>query len=99
MASASIKRLECREIQGYRPRLRSLEQKGVEAVSRIRKIAKSCAVLILGKECKPRRVLRGLASGYRMIVSPLIILVIWSEPMNLISKKQSGGMFAAGTLC
>jgi FkbM family methyltransferase len=48
----------------------NLQQEGVEAVSTIRKIAKSCAVLILGRECKPRRVLRGLASGYRMIVSP-----------------------------
>jgi len=39
-------------------------------LSTIRRIAKSCAVLILGRDCKPRRVLRGLASGYRMIVSP-----------------------------
>lgn len=47
-----------------------MEQEGIEAVSPIRKLAKSCAVFILGTECKPRRVLRGLASGYRMIVSP-----------------------------
>ena len=39
-------------------------------MSTIRKIAKSCAVLMLGEECKPRRILRGLPSGYRIIVSP-----------------------------
>lgn len=36
----------------------------------IREIAKSCAVFMLGREVKPRRILRGLASGYKIAVSP-----------------------------
>jgi len=36
----------------------------------LRSFARSCAVLLLGKEVKPRTILRGLASGYRICVSP-----------------------------
>jgi len=39
-------------------------------MSVVRRFAKSCAVLLLGKETKPRRILSGLASGYRISVSP-----------------------------
>ena len=36
----------------------------------MRELAKACAVMVLGRECAPRRILAGLASGYRMWVSP-----------------------------
>jgi FkbM family methyltransferase len=36
----------------------------------IRSLAKSCAVLLLGRETRPRKIVRGLASGYRICVSP-----------------------------
>jgi FkbM family methyltransferase len=36
----------------------------------IRSLARSCAVLVLGRETRPRTILRGLASGYRICVSP-----------------------------
>jgi len=36
----------------------------------IRSFAKSCAVLLLGQESKPRNIVRGLAAGYQMSVSP-----------------------------
>src|ERR1022692_1060982 len=36
----------------------------------IRSFAKSFIVLLLGSESKPRRIVRGLASGYRICVSP-----------------------------
>lgn len=39
-------------------------------VSAIRRLAKSCLVLLLGDERKPRTIVRGLASGYRICVSP-----------------------------
>jgi len=39
-------------------------------MSAIRKLAKSCVVLAWGSEAKPRTILRGLASGYRICVSP-----------------------------
>jgi FkbM family methyltransferase len=39
-------------------------------MSAIRSLAKSCVVLALGSESKPRTILRGLASGYRICVSP-----------------------------
>lgn len=39
-------------------------------LSMIRNFAKSCAVFVLGRETKPRRILRGLASGYEIEVSP-----------------------------
>jgi FkbM family methyltransferase len=37
----------------------------------IRNVAKSCVVLLLGRECRPHRIFRGLASGYRICVSPV----------------------------
>lgn len=37
----------------------------------IRRFAKSCAVCLLGAETKPRTVLRGLARGYQIYVSPV----------------------------
>jgi FkbM family methyltransferase len=52
-------------------------------VSAIRSLAKSCAVLLLGHESKPRTIVRGLASGYRICVSPaenLGYLVGTAEP-------------------
>ncbi len=52
-------------------------------MSAIRRLAKSCIVLLLGSERKPRRILRGLASGYRMCISPkenLGYLLGTSEP-------------------
>jgi FkbM family methyltransferase len=36
----------------------------------IRRVAKSCAVVLLGRETKPRTIVRGLAAGYRICVSP-----------------------------
>jgi FkbM family methyltransferase len=39
-------------------------------MSAIRSFAKSCIVLLLGSESKPRTIFRGLASGYRICVSP-----------------------------
>jgi FkbM family methyltransferase len=39
-------------------------------MSSIRSAAKACAVLVLGSEVKPRRILTGLASGMRICVSP-----------------------------
>ena len=39
-------------------------------MSAIRKLAKSCVVLLWGSESKPRTILRGLASGYRIYVCP-----------------------------
>ena len=39
-------------------------------MSRVRSLAKSVIVRLLGKETRPRRILSGLASGYRISVSP-----------------------------
>jgi hypothetical protein len=39
-------------------------------MSAIRSFAKSCIVGLLGSEVKPRRIVGGLASGYRIYVSP-----------------------------
>lgn len=39
-------------------------------MSAIRNLARSGVVLLLGNESKPRTILRGLASGYRICVSP-----------------------------
>ena len=36
----------------------------------IRRIAKSCVVFALGRESRPRTIVRGLASGYKICVSP-----------------------------
>ncbi|PYX38280.1 MAG: hypothetical protein DMG81_12265 [Acidobacteria bacterium] len=49
----------------------------------IRTLAKSCIVLLLGSESRPRTILRGLARGYRICVSPkenLGYLLGTSEP-------------------
>jgi len=40
-------------------------------MSSLRRFAKSCVVFVLGKESKPRRILGGLASGYRIHISPV----------------------------
>lgn len=39
--------------------------------STIRSCAKSCVVLLLGRETRPRKIVRGLASGYWICVSPV----------------------------
>jgi FkbM family methyltransferase len=39
-------------------------------MSAIRRFSKSCIVLILGRESRPRKIVRGLACGYRIHVSP-----------------------------
>jgi FkbM family methyltransferase len=39
-------------------------------MSAIRRFAKSCIVLVLGRESRPRKIVRGPASGYRIRVSP-----------------------------
>jgi len=39
-------------------------------MSAIRRLAKSCIVLVLGSESRPRMIIRGLAAGYRISVSP-----------------------------
>jgi FkbM family methyltransferase len=60
-------------------------------LSNIKKVAKSCAVLILGHTVKPRRILRGLASGYTITVSPpdhLSYLIGTYEPHLLAAIKR-----------
>jgi FkbM family methyltransferase len=39
-------------------------------MSSIRSLAKLCVVLLLGSESKPRTIVRGLAAGYRICISP-----------------------------
>lgn len=49
----------------------------------LRSLAKSCIVLALGRKTRPRKIIRGLASGYRIRVSPvdhLAYLFGTSEP-------------------
>lgn len=49
----------------------------------IRTIVKSCIVFVLGRESRPRTIVRGLASGYRICVSPtenLAYLLGTAEP-------------------
>lgn len=49
----------------------------------LRTLAKSCALLLLGSDARPRRILRGLPAGYRICVSPsenLSYLVGTAEP-------------------
>lgn len=49
----------------------------------IRELTKSCAVLLLGRETRPRTIIRGLAAGYRICVSPaenLAYLIGTAEP-------------------
>jgi FkbM family methyltransferase len=52
-------------------------------MSSLRSLAKSCVVLLLGTEAKPRTIVRGLASGSRICVSPadnLAYLLGTAEP-------------------
>ena len=42
----------------------------MRTIPAIRNLAKSCAIALLGREAKPRTIIRGLASGYRILVSP-----------------------------
>jgi FkbM family methyltransferase len=65
-------------------------------MSGIRKFAKSCIVLILGRESRPRKIVRGLASGYRIHVSPaenLGYLLGTQEPhlQKIISEYVAAG--------
>ena len=49
----------------------------------LRSLVKSCIVLVLGRETRPRKIVRGLASGYWICVSPvdrLAYLLGTSEP-------------------
>jgi FkbM family methyltransferase len=49
----------------------------------LRSLVKSCIVLALGRETRPRKIMRGLASGYWICVSPvdhLAYLLGTSEP-------------------
>jgi len=49
----------------------------------LRSFAKSCIVLMMGRETRPRKIVRGLASGYRICVSPadhLSFLLGTNEP-------------------
>jgi FkbM family methyltransferase len=49
----------------------------------VRRFAKSCIVLLVGRKIRPRKIVRGLASGYRICVSPadnLGYLLGTSEP-------------------
>lgn len=39
-------------------------------MSTVRSFAKSCLVLLLGRKARPRTIVRGLASGYQIYVSP-----------------------------
>jgi FkbM family methyltransferase len=39
--------------------------------SSLRSFTKSCVVLLIGRETRPRMIVRGLASGYRICVSPV----------------------------
>jgi FkbM family methyltransferase len=43
---------------------------GNQGMSFIRSFAKSCVVFLLGRESRPRTILNGLASGYRIYISP-----------------------------
>ena len=49
----------------------------------IRNFVKSCAIVLMGKQPGPRKIMRGLASGYRICVSPaenLAYLLGTAEP-------------------
>ncbi|SRR6266851_5056108 len=65
-------------------------------MSAIRRFAKSCIVLLLGEKSKPRRIIRGVAAGYRIWVSPtehLGYLLGTDEPhlQRAIRKHVSAG--------
>ena len=62
----------------------------------LRQFAKSCIVAWIGDERRPRRILRGLASGYRICVSPadnLSYLLGTAEPhlQRIIRQYVSAG--------
>ena len=60
----------------------------------IRNFAKLCIILLLGREARPRTIVRGLASGYRICVSPaenLGYLLGTAEPhLQKIIKEYVG---------
>ncbi len=61
-----------------------------------RSLAKSCIVLALGRETRPRKIMRGLASGYWICVSPvdhLSYLLGTSEPhlQRIIREHVAAG--------
>jgi FkbM family methyltransferase len=65
-------------------------------MSTIRMVAKSCIVFLLGHQSKPRLIVRGLASGYRICVSPaenLGYLLGTAEPhlQRVIKEYVSAG--------
>ena len=62
----------------------------------LRSLAKSCIVLALGRETRPRKIVRGLASGYWIYVSPvdhLGYLLGTTEPhlQRIIREHVSAG--------
>lgn len=42
----------------------------IDPMSKIRRLAKAACLVVMGTKCRRRRILRGLASGYRINVSP-----------------------------
>ena len=60
----------------------------------IRNLVRSCMVLLLGREARPRKILCGLASGYKICVSPaehLAYLLGTAEPhLQEIIKEYVG---------
>ena len=62
----------------------------------VRNFARSSIVLVLGKESKPRRILSGLARGYRICVSPADNLgyLLGTDEPHL--QKAIGEYVAAG---
>ena len=60
----------------------------------LRHFAKSCIVLLLGRESRPRKIIHGLASGYLICVSPadnLGYLLGTTEPhLQKIIKEYVG---------
>lgn len=62
----------------------------------LKRIAKACVVLVLGHKSKPRTIIRGLARGYRICVSPaenLGYLIGTTEPhlQKAIKKYVANG--------
>jgi FkbM family methyltransferase len=47
-----------------------MSDRNAPPMAAFRRLVKSCIVLFLGRETKPRRILRGLASGYQICASP-----------------------------
>jgi len=52
------------------PSVDAPQMQAMGASQSLRKLAKSCVVLLLGRETRPRMIVRGLAAGYRIVVSP-----------------------------